>query len=119
VTGSYPLSFDDIRSWAVVADVTVDEARVRFAQYAVLLDIAVILRENVAFDCGLVATFLLEKAAARDVPVTRAAFRDPDVVRRAGEGYTELEPTTRVQFVPFDEALGLLFALVDEFDIPE
>jgi predicted nucleotidyltransferase component of viral defense system len=84
-----------------------------------LLDIAVIVRENIVFDRGLVAEFLLVKAAARNVPVTRAAFHSPDVVERASEGYAELEGTTRVLFVPLDEALVLLHALVDELDIPE
>jgi hypothetical protein len=84
-----------------------------------LLDIAVILRENIDFDRNLVAKFLLLKAAARDVPVTRAEFREPEVVERASQGYAELEATTRVRFVPFDEALSLLLALVDELAIPE
>lgn len=84
-----------------------------------LLDIAVILREKLAFDRRLVAEFMLLKAAARDVPVSRAAFRNPGVVNRASAGYAELEQTTRAAFVPFDEALSMLYALVDELDIPE
>jgi predicted nucleotidyltransferase component of viral defense system len=84
-----------------------------------LLDIAVILRENIEFDRRLVAKLLLEKAAARDVLVTRAAFRAPEVVGRVSEGYAELEGTTRVLFVPVDEALTLLHDLVDELEIPE
>jgi hypothetical protein len=59
------------------------------------------------------------KAAARSVSVTRGAFRDPEVVRRASEGYAALEFTTRVLFVPVDEALSLLHALVDELDISD
>jgi predicted nucleotidyltransferase component of viral defense system len=84
-----------------------------------LLDIAVIVRENIAFDRRLVAEFLLVKAAARNVPVTRAAFHSPNVVERASEGYAELEGTTRVLFVPLDEALVLLNTLLDDLDIPE
>jgi hypothetical protein len=84
-----------------------------------LLDIAVILRKNIAFDRGLVAEFLLAKAAARDVPVTRTAFRSPEIVSRASAGYAELEGTTRVLFVPLEEALALLHMLVDELNIPE
>jgi predicted nucleotidyltransferase component of viral defense system len=83
-----------------------------------LLDIAVILQENTPCDRNLIARFLLEKAAARHVPVTRAAFRSPEVVDRASEGYAELAVTTRVLFVPLDEALVLLRTLVDELDIP-
>lgn len=74
-----------------------------------LLDIAVLLQANVTFDRGLVATFLLTKAAARGIVVSREAFRSPEVVRRVGVGYAELEQTTRVQFVPLQNALGLLF----------
>jgi predicted nucleotidyltransferase component of viral defense system len=84
-----------------------------------LLDIAVILRGNIAFDRCLVAEFLLLKAAARNVPVTRAGFRSPEVVSRAGADYAELEGTTRILFVPLEEALALLNMLVDELDIPE
>lgn len=83
-----------------------------------LLDIAVILRENIPFDRGLVAEYLFAKAAARDVPVTRGSFRNLEVVGRASAGYAELEGTTRVLFVPLDEALTLLHALVDELKIP-
>lgn len=44
-----------------------------------LLDIAVILHAETAVDRSSVAAFLLEKARARDVPVSRAAFRDPEI----------------------------------------
>ena len=84
-----------------------------------LLDIAVILRENAAFDRRLVADFLIAKAAARDVPVMRMAFRSQEVVSRASAGYAELEGTTRVRFVPLEEALELLRTLVDDLDIPQ
>lgn len=84
-----------------------------------LLDIAVILHENLDLDRGLVAEYLLAKASARAVPVTRAASRGPEVVGRASEGYAELEGTTRVLFVPFHTALGLLHAFVDELEIPD
>lgn len=84
-----------------------------------LLDIAVILQEHPEVDRSLVSEFLLAKANARDVPVSRSAFRNPEVVGRAREGYAELEVTTRVRFLPFDEALDLLYSLVDELDIPQ
>jgi predicted nucleotidyltransferase component of viral defense system len=83
-----------------------------------LLDIAVILRENIPFDRSLVTRFLLEKAAARNVPVTRAAFRSHDVIDRASADYAALEGTTRVLFVPVGEALTLLHGLVDELEVP-
>lgn len=83
-----------------------------------LLDIAVVLQSGSTLDRRLVATFLLEKAAARNVPVARGAFRHPDVVERARAGYDDLAATTRVQFIPFDDALLLLHTLVDELAIP-
>ena len=84
-----------------------------------LLDIAVILRASAALDRVRVARFLQEKAAARGVTVSRAAFRQVEVARRAGEGYAELAGTTRVAFVPFDEALALLYAFIEDLDISE
>lgn len=83
-----------------------------------LLDIAVTLRGNAVLDRARVASFLLIKAQARDVLVSRAAFHEPEIARRARSGYAELEQTTRSVFVPFDDALGELYALIDELDIP-
>jgi len=84
-----------------------------------LLDIAIILQGERTLDRERVSAFLLEKAAARDVPVSRAAFREPEVKRRAGADYDELEVTTRVAFIPFDAAYRSLLAFVEELDIPE
>lgn len=84
-----------------------------------LLDISVSLRTNRDLDHERIAVFLLRKAAARNVLVSRAAFRDPEVVRRAREDYDELEETARVLFVPFAEALALLHGFVDELAIPD
>jgi predicted nucleotidyltransferase component of viral defense system len=84
-----------------------------------LLDIAVILEAGQPLDRDNVATFLIEKARARDVPVSRAAFRDPEIARRASADYDELAATTRVRFIPFDEAWNALIAFVDELDIPQ
>lgn len=83
-----------------------------------LLDITVTLRGNAALDRARIASFLLIKAQARDVLVSRAAFREPEIARRARSGYAELEHTTRSVFIPFDDALGELYALIDELDIP-
>ena len=84
-----------------------------------LLDIAVVLVAGHELDRGRVATFLLEKAAARSVPVSRMAFRDPEVTRRAAVDYAALSATTRTRFVPYDEALATVLAFVDELPIPE
>lgn len=84
-----------------------------------LLDIAVIVHSKTELDLGLVAAFLLEKAAARDVSVSRAAFANPEITNRAQLGYAELKETTRRRFVPFDEALAMLMQLVARLAIPD
>jgi len=84
-----------------------------------LLDIAVILRTQPDLDRRRVGRFLIEKAHARNVPVSRAAFCSPEVAERARQGYAELAGMTRVIFVPFDEAIQAVYALVDELDIPD
>lgn len=84
-----------------------------------LLDIAVALRGDTPPDPATVARFLLIKAAARDVAVARAAFHDPDLARRTRIGYDDLAATTRVLFIPFDEALADLLAFTDSLAIPE
>ncbi len=61
----------------------------------------------------------LRKAEARNVPVSKAAFKDPELAERASYGYEELRETVRGDFVPFDEALQRLHGLVEELDIPE
>jgi tRNA-dihydrouridine synthase len=61
----------------------------------------------------------MQKSAARDVSVSRAAFRNPEIAVRSATSYAALEATTRVSFIPFDEALAIVLAFVDEMDIPE
>jgi predicted nucleotidyltransferase component of viral defense system len=84
-----------------------------------LLDIAVTLRHRPNLDRAAVSNYLLEKAAARNVPVSRVAFRNPEIERRARVDYEAMEATTRTLFVPFDEAWASLLAFVDELAIPE
>ncbi len=84
-----------------------------------LLDIAVAVGSNQSIDRQAVASAFLLKGKARDVPVTRQAFRDPEVSRRAQIGYDALRPKTRTLFIPFDEALAIVLAFVDELPIPE
>ena len=84
-----------------------------------LLDIAHVLRQDSPLDRDDVSRFLLKRAVARNVPVSRAAFRDPELAERASHGYDELRDTIRGDFVPFDEALQRLQDLVAELDIPE
>ncbi|MBA2753102.1 MAG: nucleotidyl transferase AbiEii/AbiGii toxin family protein [Chloroflexia bacterium] len=83
-----------------------------------LLDIAVIVRSQ-PVDHDAVADYLLRKAAARNVPVFRTAFHAVDLATRANVGYAELEQTTRVSFIPFEEALRDLYELVDRLPIPD
>jgi hypothetical protein len=66
-----------------------------------------------------VAEYLLRKAAARSVPVSREAFKDEEIKARAAEGYDELEATTRSTFIPFAEAYAEVLAFVDRLDVPE
>jgi len=83
-----------------------------------LLDIAHLLRGDRPLDLDQVSRFLLKKAGARNVPVSKAAFRDPELEERSRHGYQELQDTVRQDFVPFDQALELLYALVDQLNIP-
>ena len=84
-----------------------------------VLDIAHVLLQNPPLSRGDVSRFLLKKAAARNVPVSKAAFRDPELTERASHDYERLRDTVRGDFVPFDEALQRLYDLVEELDIPE
>ena len=82
-----------------------------------LLDIAVLLRSHEVRP-EVVAGFLLRKAAARDVPVSRSAFRNPEVVQRARQDYAALQVTVRYTFIEFDDALCEFLRFVDRLDIP-
>lgn len=84
-----------------------------------LLDIALLVRHHSDLDLARIAAFLERKAAARGVPVSRAAFSDPELARRAGQDYAALAPTTRVEFIPLQEALEALQRLVATLPIPE
>jgi len=77
-----------------------------------LLDIAATCRRR-SLDTVKVADFLRRKAAARDIAVSRSAFRDPEVKRRAAQDYDGLASTTRALFVPLEEAWVALLALID------
>lgn len=83
-----------------------------------VLDVAVIVRRNPELNRCQVAAFLQMKADARDVPVSKVAFRNAEVAERARVGYDTLRPTTRTLFVPFAEALATILAFIDELPIP-
>jgi predicted nucleotidyltransferase component of viral defense system len=84
-----------------------------------LLDIAHLLQRNQPLNRDDVSSFLLKKAEARNVSVSKAAFRDPELTERSRYGYEELHNTVRESFVEFDQALTLLHAFVDQLKIPE
>jgi predicted nucleotidyltransferase component of viral defense system len=85
-----------------------------------LLDIVVCLREAppAAIDHERVGQFLLLKAAARGVPVSVAAFRDPDLITRTQQDYDSLRATARRVFIPFDDAYSALLEFVESLSIP-
>jgi predicted nucleotidyltransferase component of viral defense system len=84
-----------------------------------VLDICVAVQENPALDLNLTAEFLLEKAKARNVPVSRAAFHQEEIRGRAFEGYNELKETTRSAFIEFEEAFAIVLSLVDGLRLPD
>lgn len=82
-----------------------------------LLDLAFLIRERPELGLERIAAFLLIKAVAREVPVSRRAFHDPELAVRARRSYALLEQTTRVAFIPFDEALTILWGFTDRLPI--
>ncbi|WP_426734103.1 nucleotidyl transferase AbiEii/AbiGii toxin family protein [Myxococcus faecalis] len=84
-----------------------------------LLDIAVTLKRSAELDPERIARFLNAKAAARNVPVSRAAFRDERVRDMARKDYDALKSTTRELFIPFEEAYSLLQGFVASLPIPD
>lgn len=84
-----------------------------------VLDICVAVQENPALDLNLTAEFLLEKAKARNVSVSRAAFHHEEIRRRAFEGYNGLKETTRRAFIEFEEAFTIVLNLVDRLPLPD
>jgi len=83
-----------------------------------VLDVSVAVQEIPGLNLELTAKFLLEKAKARDVPVSREAFHHEQIRRRAFEGYNELRETTRRAFIEFEEAFEIVLSLVDRLPLP-
>jgi predicted nucleotidyltransferase component of viral defense system len=84
-----------------------------------VLDIAFIAQRQADLDRQRVANALQIKAAARDVLVSKTAFRNAEVYERARADYDTLEITTRTAFIPFEEAFAVVLNLVDELPIPD
>ncbi len=83
-----------------------------------LLDVALLVQSHKEMDHSQVAEFLCRKSAARGVPVSRAAFHNPEVAERAKQDYDELQTTTRRTFLPYNEALQMLLTFTDSLPIP-
>jgi predicted nucleotidyltransferase component of viral defense system len=84
-----------------------------------VLDIAVLIRLHPDIDRPRVGGFLVLKCEARDINPRKSSFLDPEVRRRAAIDYDALESTTRVLFIPFDEAWEMLIAFVSTLPIPD
>lgn len=83
-----------------------------------VLDLAVILGGGHPLMRDVVSRALLEKAAARDVPVSVAAFHQPEIASRSRHEYEGLEASARFAFILFDEAFAKVLAFVETLDIP-
>ena len=84
-----------------------------------VLDIAVLIRLHPEINRSDVGRFLVLKCEARDIDARKSSFFDPEIRRRAAIDYDALEATTRVLFIPFDEAWESLIAFVSELPIPD
>lgn len=84
-----------------------------------LLDIAVLLRLHPGIDRDAVGRFLVLKSGARGIDARRSAFAAPEIRRRASVDYDRLRETTRVLFIPFDEAWEMLMDFVQSLPIPD
>lgn len=121
----YPLTFGELRSWATENGVDVAEARVRFAQYAILRAIASsrALSSALVFKGGNALDFVwMPNRSTGDLDFSLdvvALDQQPTPEGlRARQDYDVLRATTRDIFIPFDEALKVLYQLVDSLDIP-
>lgn len=84
-----------------------------------VLDTAVMVRTHPELDRVLVTSCLLLKANARDILVSKSAFRGLEIRERARVDYDALASTTRTLFIEFDEAFATVLSLVDELSIPD
>ena len=84
-----------------------------------MLDIAVVVKGGHRLNLEQTAAFLQMKAQDRSVPVSKAAFRNPEIAERATLDYDAFAATTRTIFIPFDEALATVLALVEKLPIPD
>jgi predicted nucleotidyltransferase component of viral defense system len=120
-------SIDDVHNLRVctIEDIVAEKLRALLQQKTRnrvrsqdLLDIVVVIREH-HVDSARVGRYLLQKAEARQVSVSRSAYRDPEVIVRTAQDFDPLRSTVRHTFVEFQDALEELLAFVDSLDVPE
>lgn len=72
-------------------------------------------------DLEKIAAFLLEKSAGRGIPVSRAAFENPELLERGAIGFEKIRGTLPrdTRFPAFTAAAKAVLALVAQLDIPE
>lgn len=84
-----------------------------------VLDLAVVLESHQALDIHQVREYLIAKSAARGIALTKGAFRNEEVRRRAQQGYKDLESTSRNTFVPFTVAFEAILSLAESLNLPD
>jgi predicted nucleotidyltransferase component of viral defense system len=83
-------------------------------------DIARMMRDHGAsLDLGKITTFLREKCAAREVPLSRSAFAGEDVRQRASFEYDTVLAISQESWIPFDEAWRAVQELVSKLGVPD
>jgi len=83
-----------------------------------VLDIAMILGTR-RLDETKIAAYLMQKAGARKIQVSKSAFHDEEIRTRASVDYVHLEATVRKTFIPFEEAFSKVIGYVDCLNIPD
>lgn len=81
-----------------------------------VLDLAVLIRTG-TLDADAVGRFLIMKAVARNVSVSREAFAASVIRERASQDYDQLQDQTRRAFIPFDEAFADVMTFVETLPI--
>jgi predicted nucleotidyltransferase component of viral defense system len=83
-------------------------------------DIARMYREHEkSLDLAKIAAFLQKKCLARSISVSRRAFADEEVRRRAAFEYEKLLAISQTDPIPFDEAWQIVSQLVSKLALPE
>ena len=70
-------------------------------------------------DEARIAAFLVQKASARNIQVSKRAFREDEIRSRARENYADLQATVRKAFIPFEEAFSKIVGFTERLNIPD